>query len=106
MPLFKALSSPFHFLQQAFTACEDCWTWTTVHGEMYEDVLLLDLTRDTATIQHRYGVDTILRADLDRETQQSLIDNSEMAEPDDLHEDDHFAHARPMSRAEHFSHAA
>jgi len=81
-PLLKALANSFVSLQEALTPCEDRWTLSTIHGEIYEDVVLLDLEPDKATIQHAYGVDTIARADLDRESQQRLIDNSLMAEPE------------------------
>jgi hypothetical protein len=105
LPLLKVLTVPFATLHEALTPCEDDWTLSTVKGEIYEDVVLMELTRDKVTIQHVYGVDTIARADLDRESQQWLIDHSMMAEPDDISTDDHFAHARPMTRAS-FSHAA
>ena len=92
IPLLKVLANSFVSLHEALTPCEDRWTLSTIHGETYEDVILLELAPETATIQHAYGIDTISRADLDRESQQWLIDNSLMADPE-LGSDDHLANA-------------
>ena len=105
LPLLKVLTSSFVSLHEALTPCEDCWTLNTTTNESYEEVVVLELTRDTVLVEHKYGVATIARADLDRESQQWLIDNSLMAEPE-LGIDDHLAHARPMTRPERFSRAA
>ncbi len=100
-PLFKVLASPFLGLQQALSIGDDCWSWTTLSGEVYEDVELLSLAPDKVTIRHGHGVATIARTDLPREIQQRLIDNSEMAEPDFADE----RHEAPANRAASFSKA-
>jgi hypothetical protein len=105
-PFFKAIANPFVSLHEALTPCEDCWSLSTVNGEIYEDVVMMELTRDTVTIQHEYGIDTIARAELDRESQKWLIDNFLIDESSALESDDHFGPARPMKRAESLSHAA
>ncbi len=106
LPLLKVLAGSFVSLQEALTPCEDRWSLSTIHGEIYEDVVLLEASRDAVMIQHEYGVDTVARADLDRESQQWVLDNSMMSEPLDLDaSDDHFAHARPMAREATLNHA-
>jgi hypothetical protein len=85
VPLFKVLAMPFYTIQKALKACDDCWTWTTLKGEVYEDVVLLKMDRDYVTIRHKYGTTLLARTDLDHRVQKSLVDNSEMADPDDFY---------------------
>jgi hypothetical protein len=84
-PLFKVLATPFYTLQQAFKACDDCWTWTTLGGDIYEDVVLLKMDRDNITIRHKYGITSLARTELDQRVQESLMNNSEMDDSDDFH---------------------
>jgi hypothetical protein len=109
LPLWKVLASPFLTLQQALAICDDYWTWTTQNGDVYEDVDLLTLSRDEVTFRHKYGVSSVARADLAEHVQQSLIDNTMMAEPDDYRDtsaDEHYLGAHSMAHADGFSRAA
>jgi hypothetical protein len=108
LPLWKVLLSPFITLQKAFSVCEDCWTWTTLDGEIYEDVEILRLRPDELTIRHKYGVSSVARADLALHIQQSLIDNTLMAEPDDYRDnrpEEQYVGTHPMAQAQSFSRA-
>jgi hypothetical protein len=85
VPLLKVLAMPFYTIQRALKACDDCWTWTTLNGDIYEDVVLLKMDRDNVTIRHKYGMTSLARTELDPRVQQSLVDHSEMADPDDFY---------------------
>jgi hypothetical protein len=103
MPLLTALARPFLMFKDALSLGEDCWTWTTAQGRVFEDVVLVKLDRHEVTIRHKYGVATIGRNDLSLEVQKSLNENFEMCEPDVVYnamgDQDHFLHAMPMAHA-------
>ena len=103
MPLLTALARPFLMFKDALSLGEDCWTWSTRQGKVFEDVVLVKLDRSDVTIRHKYGVATIGRTDLSEQIQRSLIENFEMAESDETYsessEHDHYFHALPMAHA-------
>jgi hypothetical protein len=103
MPLLTALFRPFLIFKDALSVGEDYWTWATAQGHVYEDVVLVKLDRYEVTIRHKYGMATIGRCDLSPQIQQSLIENFELGEPDEVYsamgEPDHFLHALPMAHA-------
>jgi hypothetical protein len=103
MPLLTALARPFLMFKDALSLGEDCWTWTTAQGRVYEDVVLVKLDRDDVTIRHKYGTATIGRVDLTPQVQKSLTENFELSEPDDVYsargDRDHLMHALPMAHA-------
>ena len=103
MPLLTALARPFLMFKDALSLGEDCWTWTTAQGRVYEDVVLVKLDRHEVTIRHKYGMATLGRGDLSPRIQKSLAENVELPEPDEVyhasHAQDHFLNALPMAHA-------
>ena len=103
MPLLSALAQPFLVFKTALSACEDYWTWRTHQGEIYEDVVLVKLDPNYVTIRHKFGVDKIRRTDLIQTIQDSLVENFELAEPDEMDgaidRHDHFMRTMPMAHA-------
>ena len=101
MHLLTALARPFLMFKEALSLGEDCWTWTTAQGRVFEDVVLVKLDRHEVTIRHKYGMATLGRTDLSSEIQKSLIENFEMTEPDEVYSavGSHFLQGMPMAHA-------
>jgi len=103
MPLLTSLVRPFLLFKEALSVGEDCWTWTTAQGRVYEDVVLVKLDRSEVTIRHKYGMATIGRSELSPQIQKSLVENFEIAEPDEVYHtmggQDHFLNSMPMAHA-------
>jgi hypothetical protein len=100
LPLLKVLASPFVTLHQILTVGDDCWTWTTLNGDAYEDVVILDLTATDVTIEHKYGVSTLLRSELAPHIQKNLAEHSLLADSAHLdYMDKKFSQSSTMAHA-------
>src|ERR1700693_5830735 len=98
VPFLDFLAAPYVKLKYLLTPSEDYWTWLTLDGKAYEDVVLVKLDRDQVTIRHSNGVATIAKDNLNERVRNSLIHDIDTADPLDSYGlEDEYLHSLPMA---------
>lgn len=81
LPDFTFLSTPYAWLSRLLAPCEDCWTWMTNDGTIYEEVEVLTVGPKYVTFRHSYGTASVLLTELTPEVQRTLRDHAVATEP-------------------------